>query len=109
MTVNQRIIAALEPEGIPISPDLYAGNGDMYYTFNFNSAGTLFADDRPSYERHLVQVHFVCPPGFDSVPVRERTKKRLHQAGFSFPEVINAGDGTQQHYVFECEYLDGPV
>ena len=107
MTVNERIIAALKPEGFPVKPDLYDGQEDIFYTFNFDTRGELFADDAPQCEVCLIQVHLTCPRRFDSVELRRRTVKRLFQAGFTYPEVTNASDKDAQHYVFECEWIEG--
>lgn len=113
MTVNQRIMGALDPLGVPLVPDLYPGKADQYITFNYTTRGASFADDAPQFDVDLVQVHFFCPHDFDSADTRKAVRRRLFEAGFTWPEEINAtGDHREsakegQHYVFECEIEEG--
>ena len=113
MTVNKRIIGALSGFGNPVVPNVYDGKGDTYYTFNFSTFPINFGDNVPLHERFLVQVHFVCPPEFNYVSRCAKTRRLLHEAGFSWPTMINAtteyrnSGADYQHFVFECELVDG--
>ena len=116
MSVNERIITALEPLGYPVVPDLYTGEETTYLTFNYSGHGALFADDVPCYEVHMVQVHFLVPYGVNTVATRRDIRRRLFAAGFTWPTETDAGneyrsEHTGQHIVFECEIeeaaLDG--
>ena len=114
MSVNARLIAALADTEIPeelIFPDVCLDPSSTYYTFNYDAIPTGYADNRPIAERLLIQVHFFCPHEFDSIRRRLATKQRLFDAGFGWPEEVNATnhtvkDGAEgQHFVFECEAL----
>lgn len=116
MTVNERIKATLAPLGLPVKPDRYSGDSESYFVFNYTTMGTLFADDRPSYERYLVQVHYFCPMGANTLSTRKNVKRLLFEAGFTWPDEVNAGDSSmqksdedKQHIVFECEIEEGVV
>ena len=51
----------------------------------------------------------------NTLQTRKDVKRRLFEAGFTWPEEVNAGDGTRefdedkQHIVFECEIAEGVV
>ena len=114
MTVNERIKKALDPIGLPVKPDRYKGDEESYIVFNYSTLGACYADDAPGFERYLVQVHFFCPAGVNSLQLRRTIKEKLLQEDFSWPEEVNAADGSmqkndegKQHYVFECEWLEG--
>lgn len=113
MTVNERLITALEPLGYPIAPDRYTGEETVYLTFNYGVRGALFADDAPGYDVYLVQVHLFAPYGWNSVALRGQVKRRLFAAGFTWPEETDAGSAQEQregqHIVFECEMGEGAV
>lgn len=48
MTINQKIIKALKPLGIPVTSDFFGGGNSEYITFNYVKDGAeLFADDQP--------------------------------------------------------------
>lgn len=119
MSVNSKIIAALADEEVGIvEPGIYTGSAETYYTFNFDSMGTNYADDEPNHERYLVQVHFFCPAGTNSLARRKLTKQRLYAAGFSWPSETQVEPGEKssssadtdsvlrQHYVYECELME---
>lgn len=114
MTVNERIKAALAPLGFPVKPDRYKGGAEAYFVFNYTTMGACFADDTPKYERYLIQVHYFCPMGVNTIATRKRVKRLLFEAGFTWPEEVNAADESmqkndddKQHYVFECETVEG--
>ena len=113
MTLNQRIREALEPIGLPVVPDVDTQQRERCLVFNYSTLPTRHADDAPAFELYLVQVHYVCPSGWNSLEERRAVKRALFAAGFSWPEETPASDSTQkngenkQHYVFECEWLEG--
>lgn len=116
MTVNERIKKALSGFGLPVKPDRYSGDSESYFVFNYTTMGALFADDTPQYERYLVQVHYFCPMGANTLSTRKDVKRLLFEAGFTWPDEINAGDssmqksnGGKQHFAFECEIEEGVV
>lgn len=112
MSVNERIIGALEPLGLPVVPDLYTGDEDRWITFHHGSRGALFGDDGPGAEIRTVQVHLYVPCGINTLTLRRGIKRRLLAAGFTWPAETDAGTDTwagieRQHIVFECEIEEG--
>lgn len=107
MTLNGRIRKALGDFGDPVVPGLYTGEAERYYTFNYDLVPMRFADNRPIAWKALVQVHFFCPLSYDSVQRKAHTVLALGEAGFGWPEVVDASDKDAQHYVFECDCTEG--
>lgn len=107
MSINQKIITTLSGFGDPVSPGIYQGTEERYFTFNFSTIGTDFGDDAPQQEKYLVQVHFFCSLSFNSVGRAKQIKKSLFQNGFTWPTMANASDQDGQHLVFECEAAEG--
>ncbi len=105
MTINEAIIQALEGFGDPVVPGLYTGEAKRYYSFNYDLLPANFADNRPLFDRALIQVHFFAPLGFNSMKHRRDTRAALVAAGFGWPEIIEASDQDAQHFVFETEIL----
>ena len=105
MTVNARIIAAVTPIVAVCVPDSYDGEAEIYCTFNGNAVPVGFGDNRPRARRWLLQLHFYCPKGYDSLASRLSLCRALHGAGFTYPTEENASDGDGQHYVLEFEGL----
>lgn len=109
MSVNEKIIAALAPLGLPVTPDKYDGQGSAYITFNYSAYGRLFADDAPYIDAYLIQVHLFAPYARNMLYTRGEIRRRLFGAGFTWPKETNvgldtrAGDSDMQHIVFECE------
>ena len=111
MTLNDKLIAALEPLGIPVSPDVYLGDEHEFIAFNFDLLPFRFADNRPTLQKALVQVHYYCPMKNNSMNMRLRIRKNLVDGGFTWPEEINATTAQKnidgiQHFVFECESIE---
>lgn len=114
MSVHQMILNALDGLA-PIEAETYTGDAEIYYVFNYSTLGAAYANDMPTCERYLVQVHLFAPIGTNSLRLRRLTKSRLAAAGFTWPEEISAGSSTSrtdaqaegQHYVFECETVEG--
>lgn len=113
MTINEQVIQALEPLGYPVVPDRYTGDEKIYLTFNYGSRGGLFSDDAPQFDICMLQVHLFAPHGANVVALRGSIRQRLFAAGFTWPEVTDAGAGDRtqdpegQHIVFECEIEAG--
>lgn len=105
MNLNQRLIKALSPLGLPAAPDVDVKHRNRTFTFNYDLLPDQFADGRPLYWRALVQVHLFLPLEEDSVALRGMIPGILAGAGFTWPEVVDATDGQSQHYVFETETI----
>nr|DAO08737.1 MAG TPA: Protein of unknown function (DUF806) [Caudoviricetes sp.] len=122
MSIDRTIKAAIEPIVPVCLPNLYDPGDDEarvseYCTFNYSEVPTSFGDDAPMFVRYLVQLHWYLPTGANPFARKQRIKKALFDAGFTYPEVTNAGysgegsksgqDHGGQHYVFECELAEG--
>lgn len=110
--IDIRLRAAVDgamPVGFPIYPNLYTGDELEYIVTNYTMLPVLHAGDRPGAARYLIQVHYYLPHKKNPNAVIEALCKALHQAGFTAPSVQNAADGSGQHYVLECEGIDGGV
>lgn len=105
MTVNQQLIAALDDLGLPIVPGADTEHRPRCLSYIYDLLPIQFADDQPKFLRALVQVHLVLPLRENGVKLRLGIARALQVHGFSWPEVVDAGDGDAQHYVFETEIL----
>lgn len=106
MTTGERLKAALDPLGLPVKPDIYAGDEDQYITYNYDLLPAHHADDRPHLYRALIQVHLLAPHGVTTTVIRTGIMQALAGAGFPWPEAVNASDKDGQHYVFETETVE---
>lgn len=104
MTVNQILIDALSPLGIPVTPDFNGGGAKEYITFNcVDDSGAVFGDDAPILDVALMQIHYFLPLNKDYLGTRKKIRRRLFEAGFTFPEVEELTEETKRHIIFECE------
>ncbi len=110
-TVDSILYAALSavlPTWNSVKED--AGDGvveECYYVFNYSTYGTGYADDDPTGDVYIVQVHLFAPIGQNISSLKKQTKLLLHEAGFTWPEITNATDEKGRHIVFECQYAEG--
>jgi|GEM_PF-567291 len=109
MSVDKRIINALSTLA-PVDRDELSDWSAPGFTFNYDTLPISFRNNRPSYERYLVQVHLFCPVDFNHLKLRADAKEALFKAGFAWPDEINVGpdkeipgDVTLQHFVYETE------
>ncbi len=113
MSVEARVKAALNAFGDPVEKSLLDAaakdHPPRYYTFACSSFGDDYGDDEPGHERWLVSVHLFAPPGENVIRRARKTKRALFAAGFTWPEMVDASDQDGQHYVFECEAMDGII
>lgn len=107
MSVDAVIKSALSAFGDPVANAVYHGDAERYYVFNYSTIGSDFADDGPAHERYLVNVHLFAPLCENVTQRIKRTKKALSDAGFTWPEMVNASDDEGRHIVFECEIAEG--
>ncbi len=114
MTINEILIGTLE-EIAPAYPwELDEENGDerpqRRILFNYNTVPDTYGDNAPAYEKYLIQVHYFCPKGEDSVENRDLIKRALFAVSEEWPEELlvhqeNKQAPEEQHYCFEFEYL----
>jgi hypothetical protein len=106
MTINKMLLSALS--GIaPTYPDLYEGGNTTYITFNYDTIPSGFGDNEPELELYLIQVHFFCPLGVDSISSCNEIKRKISYTFSEWPEMQNATDNESQHIVFEFSFLMG--
>lgn len=80
---------------------------ETYFVFNYSTIGIGYADDDPTGERFLIQVHLFAPLASNLTRLKKQTKAALHEAGLTWPETVDASDEKSRHIVFESEYVDG--
>lgn len=103
MSINKRLVKALE--GLTASPaaETYKGNDALYIVFNYSEIPDNFGDDDAGHYRVLVQVHLYAPPEENTVALRREIMRRLVAADFTRPSITPASDANGQHFIFECE------
>lgn len=109
VTINERIRAAVEPIVPVCVPDLYDGEAQEYCTFQYSQIPMAHGDNAPHAIRYLVQLHYFLPTGESPMRKRRELCRALLAADMTYPTVENASDETGQHYVIECEAVDGEV
>lgn len=112
MNIDERIRAAVLPVVPVCEPDFYDGLESIYCTFNMNEIPTAFGDDAPHAVRYLIQLHLFAP-GWPKPPttrqLRWDLRRAILNAGFTAPEITNASEKDEQHYVLEFEWVDGDI
>ncbi|MBS6510625.1 MAG: hypothetical protein KH334_02895 [Clostridiales bacterium] len=112
MTAAEKLVQTLTEFGIPSVSGVYLGEERRYFVFSFFTLPTMHADNTPGAERLLTFLHLFLPHGDDCLEMRAQIKKRLFEAGWTWPEEEDASDEHGQHYVFSAEIgggLDGAV
>lgn len=90
-----------------IFPHVYTGTLLRYVVWNYSVLPALWADSRPRAARYLVQVHFYLPHKEDARETILALQRALADAAFTWPALTDAADADGQHWVLECEYVDG--
>lgn len=105
MVVNEKIVRALQPLGLPVTADFYGGGASEYITFNYSDGAVLNGDDGPVEDVAEVQIHYFLPMGKDYLDTKRKIRAALMDAGFTYPDatVLTEPDGKIRHIVFECE------
>lgn len=105
MTVNEKIIQALSPFCMKVTPDFFGEGEEEYFTFNYaDDRAVSFGDDAPTSAVAYMQIHYFCPVKKDYLKLKKEVRKALIDAGFTYPVVTDAtssGD-EERHLVFEC-------
>ena len=109
MTIDETLKSTLSQFVPELAPNQYTGDAVEYIVWNYNLVPVIFADSTPDAARYFVQVHMYLPSGVNPIQKRIDICRAMHTAGFTYPSVTNASDKSGQHYVFECEILDGGV
>lgn len=107
MSIDSRIVAALEPLGYECEHGTYTGKDTTYFTFNYQTLGADFGDDAPGHERVLVQVHLYTKLNVNLTALKTKVKQYLFAADFTWPDVTDVSDENWRHFEFTCETVQG--
>jgi len=113
MGIDEIIQSAVTPIVPRCAPKQYSGKDLEYCVYHYTELPDDFGDDEPQAIRYTVQLHWFFPwrPGISAdagiVGKKQKLRRALADAGFTWPTVTPAGDEEWEHYVFECEYADG--
>ena len=106
MSVNKRIIEALNPFGIPVKPELYTGSEKTYVVFNYaDDRGADYGDNTPQCTVAYMQVHLFMPLNQNGLALKKEIREALFGAGFTYPSVtiLTEQENNIRHIIFECE------
>lgn len=115
MTVNEKIMKALEGYGMPVCINHYSGTQKRYIEFDlYDDTGACFCDDAPEFDVVLVQVHLFLPTEEPYLALKKQIRKSLYEAGFSYAditEIVEPQETAQypkgiRHLTFEAEILE---
>lgn len=107
MTVDKALQTALAGCGLPVVPQVYRGDALEYLVTNHSAVPSVYAERAPQACRHLVQVHYYLPEGKNPNTTLVTVSRALWEGGFTWPSTEDAGDTEGQHWVLECEYVNG--
>ena len=106
MTVNKKIINALQFLRIPITADFFGGGKEEYITFNYvTDSGEVYADNELTEDVVSLQIHYFLPSDRNYLENKRKIRKALMEAGCTYPDVtiIMEPDNKTRHLIFECE------
>lgn len=108
MNVDEMLATALEPV-FPdaVFPNLYTGQLPEYVVWNYQVIPAVYAERAPHAARYLIQVHYYLPHKKSPLSSIQALARALFDAGCSWPGVINGTDSDGQHYILQCEWVDG--
>lgn len=109
MSIDATIRNAITPIVPVCVPQIYTGTETEYCVFNYSELPTDFGDNMPHAMRYLVQLHWYLPLKANPNAKKKQIKQALANADFTYPSVVNASDADGQHFVFECQHVDGDV
>lgn len=113
--INELIINTLVPLGLSISWQVYEPeydiNGkekkrpDKWIVFDIDEEeAALFADNLPKFNVAYVVIDVFTPLGFNPINLYEEIRKRLLEAGFTYPkkgQIIDTKNKLRQA-IFQC-------
>lgn len=107
MSVDARLVAALDPFGYDVENGVSFSKNRTYFAFTYFTIPADYADDEPCHERCLVSVHFFCPLDVNVTALKKTVRQALYAADFTWPSIVDASDENGRHLVFECEIAEG--
>lgn len=109
MSINDAAIQAVSPIVPDCVPDHYDGDNKEYCVFRYEEIGDDFGDDTANAVLYLFTLNWFLPLGVNPLEKKKQIKEALVNAGFTYPNVLNLSDEEGQHFVFECQCVDGDV
>lgn len=106
MTIDKTIRTALSPFEYACYRNTYTGTDETYFVFNYDVVPDAYYDDSPYYNKYLCQVHLYCPITTNTIVIAKNIKVALENAGFTYPEQVDASDEDGQHLVFEFDGIE---
>lgn len=107
MSLNEILVAAVEPIVPTVRPDRYqpapGEEPDEYCTYNRTESPRLHAGGAPRRMVYLYQLHYYLPLGVNPEATLTAISKAVFSAGFTYPDTVPASDADGQHWVFEFE------
>lgn len=113
-TINEMLIEALQKIAPTCYWELDEEDGDerplRRILFNYNTIPNIFGDNAPVFEKYLIQVHYFCPKGENSIEARQKIKKGIFNLVNEWPREMLIQRASkkaprEQHYCFEFDYL----
>lgn len=105
MTTFEKIITAIQPFGYPYAQDVYVGESDHWFTYNYVSDyGDLYSDDEPAEIVVSVQVHLYLPLQEEFIELKNRVRRAIYAQGFTLPQITfqMTEDKVYRHMIFTC-------
>lgn len=103
VSVNAKLVNALESTGYKVYTNSYTGDDEVYFVFLNDVVPELFANDEAQYVVNNLTLHLYCPLTMNTVALRKQIKNLIQSAGFTFPNEMDASDEHYQHIVFDFE------
>lgn len=113
-TMNEMLIGALQGIAPACYWELDEDDGDdrprRRILFNYNTVPDIFGDNAPVFEKYLVQVHYFCPKGENSIADRQKIKMAIFSLTEEWPDEtpvqrVSKKAPEEQHYCFEFSFL----
>ena len=107
MTVGALLKSAVS-DIAPVLPKVYTGPQDHYFVYDIlDDRGDDFGDDIPDVDHYWIRLKFYYPMGENQTPMRNRVRNRLHDAGFSYADIIEVSDpdNGMDGLEWDCEYI----
>lgn len=103
MTINERVISAVEKFKLPVAPQVYTGDAACYFVFDITIGDTVDGDNEPYFVYYQVSLSLFSPARADTVEICEATQQAIVDAGFTFPSLSPGTvslDGARKEQVF---------
>lgn len=110
MTINERIIQAVNSVVPVCEPDFYDPNqndaADEFCIFSYSEEPDFFADNKPMLLRYDIVLQWVMPLKKNALIKKARLQKSLLDAGLTIVDAVNVSDDIFQAYEFSLQYVE---